>query len=386
MHRTPSDTESRSQIAQHDRTRDAKDIDSAAATAVPQQVTASIYSILGIEQAGEVLAQGQQDDKQDIPNIQIITDAVENDANKEYMGDPSEMRVNTDQNGRQVELDDGANAEVEASTALNVAQTATDQAQLAASIAQKFTDAVGATNTAITQLDAFYSTYLQPLKAFNAVVDTISDVHPYAKMALGIDMLLDAQMIINQVNRDTAINELLGKIREFYQFISEDDRVKNLVSMKEVLKAMSDQVLDCARFIANYSETKGFWKRLGKNIMAETEATIKKYNAALDGLMENFRDRAALYTHIAVHETHIAVHHILQDIEQLGDTLHLNSMSYAEGAGLNTSKQCLEGTRTEILGEIVDWIHSRDPNVPRVLWLSGQAGKGKSAIAHTVAT
>ncbi|KAG6330502.1 hypothetical protein ID866_8587, partial [Astraeus odoratus] len=275
-----------------------------------------------------------------------------------------------------VEPNEGPGEEVEAST--DVARTAIDQAQLAPSIVQKFTNVVGDANTAIKQLDAFGSTYLQPLKTFNAVVDTFANVHPYAKMALGV-LSWASQMIINQVNRDMAINELLEKIREFYLFISEGDRLKKLVLMEEVLKAMSDQVFDCARFIANYSETKGFWRRLGKNIMAETEATIKKYNAVLDGLMQNFRDRAALYTHIAVH-------HILQDLEQLSDTVHLNNMSYAEGAGLNTSKQCLQGTRTEILGEIVDWVHSHDPNVPRVLWLSGQAGKGKSAIAHTVAT
>ncbi|KAG6329168.1 hypothetical protein ID866_9921, partial [Astraeus odoratus] len=301
---------------------------------------------LGNEQAGEVLASGEDHYKQDIPKIQVIADTVENDANKEHMGDTSEM----------VEPDYGENAEVGPSTALNVAQIATDQAQLAPSVVQKFTDVVGDANIAMNRLDAFDSMYLQPLKAFNTVLDTIANVHPYTKMALGV-LSWASQMIINQVNRDTAINQLLGKIGELYQFISEDDRLKKLVSMEGVLKAMSDQVLDCARFIANYSETKGFWKRLRKNIMAETELLC----------------------------IHIAVHHILQDLEQLGDTVHLNSMSYAEGAGLNTSKQCLQGTRTEILGEIVDWIHSRDPNVPRVLWLSGQAGKGKSAIAHTVA-
>ena len=60
-------------------------------------------------------------------------------------------------------------------------------------------------------------------------------------------------------------------------------------------------------------------------------------------------------------------------------------MAYAEGAGLDTTKQCLDGTRVEILKEIVDWINNPDVNVPRIFWLHGQAGRGKSTIAHTVA-
>lgn len=68
-----------------------------------------------------------------------------------------------------------------------------------------------------------------------------------------------------------------------------------------------------------------------------------------------------------------------------GDAVELNSMTYAAGAGPNTAKKCLEGTRMEVLDEIVEWIYCSDPGTPRVFWLSGQAGTGKSAIAHTIA-
>ncbi|KIL64088.1 hypothetical protein M378DRAFT_43555, partial [Amanita muscaria Koide BX008] len=46
---------------------------------------------------------------------------------------------------------------------------------------------------------------------------------------------------------------------------------------------------------------------------------------------------------------------------------------------------CLEGTRTEILDEIKGWVTTTDATAPQVLWLSGPAGTGKSAIAHSVA-
>jgi hypothetical protein len=53
----------------------------------------------------------------------------------------------------------------------------------------------------------------------------------------------------------------------------------------------------------------------------------------------------------------------------------------ADGAGLDTRKECLEGTRTEILSQITDWVSRTGDNVPGVLRISGPAGKDKSAIA-----
>ena len=46
----------------------------------------------------------------------------------------------------------------------------------------------------------------------------------------------------------------------------------------------------------------------------------------------------------------------------------------------------MEGTRVDILGDIIAWINKPEPETPRVLWLYGQAGKGKSAIGHTIST
>ena len=57
-------------------------------------------------------------------------------------------------------------------------------------------------------------------------------------------------------------------------------------------------------------------------------------------------------------------------------------MPYAGGAGLNTENLCLEGTREELLKEITDWINNVGEDTPRIFWLHGPAGTGKSPIAH----
>ncbi|KAK7037621.1 hypothetical protein VNI00_010836 [Paramarasmius palmivorus] len=60
------------------------------------------------------------------------------------------------------------------------------------------------------------------------------------------------------------------------------------------------------------------------------------------------------------------------------------------GAMYNSSARypqprCHEDTRKEIQASILNWARSEDPTTERLLWLSGPAGAGKSAIAQTIA-
>jgi hypothetical protein len=66
--------------------------------------------------------------------------------------------------------------------------------------------------------------------------------------------------------------------------------------------------------------------------------------------------------------------------------LDLSDMPYANGARFDPEKGCLPGTRGGIIGEITQWVNSANgDDVSRVFFLSGVAGSGKSAIAHTIA-
>ena len=44
----------------------------------------------------------------------------------------------------------------------------------------------------------------------------------------------------------------------------------------------------------------------------------------------------------------------------------LTRIAYADGAGIDTTKACLEGTRTEILDEIKGWVTTTDATAPQV--------------------
>ena len=110
---------------------------------------------------------------------------------------------------------------------------------------------------------------------------------------------------------------------------------------------------------------------LGKNVLSETNIKATNYNSKLDTLMQEFRDRALLG--------------VQYDIQQIREDFSLDSLVCAGRVGLNQEKQCLDGTRTQILNDVVDWMNNTDGTAPRIFWLHGQAGKGKSAIAHTIA-
>ena len=119
-------------------------------------------------------------------------------------------------------------------------------------------------------------------------------------------------------------------------------------------------------------------RRLGKNVLSETVTKVANYNSKLDKLMQGLRDQALV-------DVQDNVQKIQDNVQQMRQDLSLDFLACAGRVGKNKEKKCLDGTRKEILKEIVDWINNTDTTAPRVFWLHGQAGKGKSAIAHTIA-
>ncbi|KAG1727564.1 uncharacterized protein EDB91DRAFT_890641 [Suillus paluster] len=145
-----------------------------------------------------------------------------------------------------------------------------------------------------------FSAILKPLKAFNSIANVLADAHPYAKVALSI-FTYASQMILDQADRDAAVSGLLSKISEVYTFITEEEALASVPSMPVIYGKIARQTLECADFIAHYSETTSAWKRLGKHAFKETQAAIESYNEVLDSLMQQFRDRAARDTLVIVH-------------------------------------------------------------------------------------
>ncbi|KAG1843385.1 hypothetical protein DFJ58DRAFT_39788 [Suillus subalutaceus] len=77
------------------------------------------------------------------------------------------------------------------------------------------------------------ATYLQPLRIFDTVIGKLTEVHPYAKMALGV-LSCASTIILAQADRDDAILGLLKKLGEVYDFMMQDDTLHKISSMSTI--------------------------------------------------------------------------------------------------------------------------------------------------------
>ncbi|KAG2104349.1 uncharacterized protein F5147DRAFT_807845 [Suillus discolor] len=139
-------------------------------------------------------------------------------------------------------------------------QAACDSAQSMRVPGKHATSAASAAGNAPAGLAAaadFEKTYLQPLKIIDGVLDKIADLHPYAKMALGV-LSAASKIIIAQAERDKSICSLLEKLAEVYRFMTLDENLGKIESMRGIVGKIVQQTHECARFIRDYSETKSF--------------------------------------------------------------------------------------------------------------------------------
>ncbi|KIN98511.1 hypothetical protein M404DRAFT_1005182 [Pisolithus tinctorius Marx 270] len=215
----------------------------------------------------------------------------------------------------------------------------------------------------------FGNMYFTPFKDFKEVATMLSNVHPFVQVAMGI-LVAASQIFTTKANLDTALCGLLNTVKDVYVLLSEEDTVKNVQSARETLGMIARVISDAAYFIKDYPEAKSSWSRQGKNPMRQTQLVIDDYARMLSDLMQQFRGHT-------VRNIQINAYRVLEDSG-------VGGMTYAQSPGLVGNKRCLDNTRTEVLAEIINWVQDASEHIPRIFWLYGQGGKGKSAIAHTV--
>ena len=64
----------------------------------------------------------------------------------------------------------------------------------------------------------------------------------------------------------------------------------------------------------------------------------------------------------------------------------LDKLPYAKSASWDPSSVCMPDTRKGLLNDIMMWITALNPTgTAEIYWLTGVAGAGKTAVAHSVA-
>ncbi|KIJ28727.1 hypothetical protein M422DRAFT_269936, partial [Sphaerobolus stellatus SS14] len=231
----------------------------------------------------------------------------------------------------------------------------------------------------ISTMVNFWEPLLDKVKVFASLVETIGEIHPYAKMASTI-LLSAVKPILAQNERDKAMQELLKTIYSVYDYFTAAERLSGLdENRRKLLQRMSQQTVECAYYIRDQSKVKQFYLRATKNTLSGTEIDekIKGYTQVFDDLKRAFTERGVL-------ETEITTLRILEKVEDNDAKMDiLLDLTLAPDTDRMPLKGYLVGTRIRTLDYLTNWIN--DINNPRVLFLVGGAGMGKSAIAHAIA-
>ncbi|ETW77143.1 hypothetical protein HETIRDRAFT_118589 [Heterobasidion irregulare TC 32-1] len=242
--------------------------------------------------------------------------------------------------------------------------------------------------------------FFDNIKIFCEFTDKLAEVHPYAKMAMSIlslpvKSLLVAKIVQKQMDRDTNILKLFNTMKSFYSIVNDlktefEAKPEKAGLLQDLFIRIARQTTECYYFISEYVKTEGFLRRTVKHALSSTDDTINEFCEVFVELEHAFHTGVAVQTQIVTVRIldkvdHIldGVEHILSDTEEIMIETDLKEIGYTSGASFGPNKGCQPGTRVAILDEIADWINSDDTH--RVLLLSGAAGTGKSAIAHTIA-
>ncbi|KAJ7136843.1 hypothetical protein C8R44DRAFT_608581 [Mycena epipterygia] len=219
---------------------------------------------------------------------------------------------------------------------------------------------------------------LKHVEVFTKIVSRFSEIHPYAKFACSV-LTMAQKVIFAQQERDDKFRELIKITTDVFCFLNEL-KVAALEGHRQTIMLLTLQTTECAYFIRDYTKQKrSFIIRAAKNVISgdAIERKIAEYEKKFQDLKVAFRDGAAL-------NIEIAVVRIAEQVDRIATAGELDDLPYAQGARFDLRKQCLLGTREELLEKIFEWVNNADVDTPRVLVLNGVAGSGKSAIAHSV--
>ncbi|TBU26176.1 hypothetical protein BD311DRAFT_456237, partial [Dichomitus squalens] len=235
-------------------------------------------------------------------------------------------------------------------------------------------DAVEPTTEDAKSTSELWEPILEKVQIFASLVEGIGNVHPYAKVATSI-LLSVIKPVIAQDKRDKSITDLLAAMDDLYDFVVAAGRIDYMdEDRKELLVKMSMQTLECAYFIRDNARVSNFWFRAASNAITGTQI-----DSHISDFTKAFRDLRRRFTESGV----VAIELKLTCLVDINTNVGLQNLVHVvQGAGLKSSKSCLEGTRRETLDELKAWIN--DPDGPPVGFLLGGAGTGKSSIAHSI--
>ncbi|KDQ09846.1 hypothetical protein BOTBODRAFT_36671, partial [Botryobasidium botryosum FD-172 SS1] len=229
---------------------------------------------------------------------------------------------------------------------------------------------------------------LNSLDAFVKIVDDVSEIYPYAKVAWTI-LSVVYKVAKAQQERDDAMSELLETMSTTLAFTRQADDARSMVTThRDFALALAIKAKECAFFIREYAKTTGFLRRPAKSLFADVSGDINRFKNDFNILRQNL-DMGAILSVAAMFEKGLSEPK-LDLIETRGPTISADHQGILNQlmaiSSWNSHHVCLENTRASVLDDITRWVHDvpeHGPNAP--FFLSGGAGTGKSSVANSIA-
>ncbi|KAI0064287.1 WD40 repeat-like protein [Artomyces pyxidatus] len=208
--------------------------------------------------------------------------------------------------------------------------------------------------------------------------------------------------VIAGIDRTSSNVESLQKLESHVKLIF--DVVLEPISKMEPSSVPSGLKADTERLASELESSAAIWKkrktrgRIRRFIdSGEDEADLRKFLQDISLAVQRFQTSGVARSQLADARREQGITRLEERAEDEEKTTRLlersklvNNLPRAHKASFDSgragaSSSCLEGTRVAILDKIKAWVDNPDPATPRIFWLSGLAGIGKTTIARTIA-
>ncbi|KAK0437165.1 hypothetical protein EV421DRAFT_2038335 [Armillaria borealis] len=185
--------------------------------------------------------------------------------------------------------------------------------------------------------------FLDAMDPIKDMIDMIADAHPAAKLAWSV-VSMGMNLLREQIETDEIVRKLYVSMLSAFEQASRHEILQNRENLKPVYDALFQHTVECSIFIKGYVENKSWAGQISRGFLSgKAEEFCDGFQDLRDQLLSNVVAENLSVT-LAVLEKvdEIDMHQLLQDLRP--------SMS------LRPKSKCMEGTRTETINYLMDWI------------------------------
>ncbi|KAI0026727.1 hypothetical protein K488DRAFT_91988, partial [Vararia minispora EC-137] len=164
--------------------------------------------------------------------------------------------------------------------------------------AQRISDLVNSINTQAN----FWTTLLNNVNLVAQILDGISQIHPYARMACTVLSAIP-KALAQQIERDANVMGLVDDLNKGFKTLREAQGLEERCSdpeQAEIIARIFQQTSECGSFIERYFRNSNFWKRFISNFAGGPDQIVEQYRTALAGLRKDFLEHTAITTKTCV--------------------------------------------------------------------------------------